>query len=125
MKNIFYFYHSSKGIPYPKNPRAFPILRSDIHADTAKARQLVLTILQKKLGALKHNKEIMDIDVVFEQDGTLRDLSYIRVNKNTLITPNEIEQIEQKLKAEIRVRYTGKDNLDHVAISYEFPRIVF
>ena len=113
------------GIGNSSNPRAFPMKHSDMHVDAEKVNEIVYSVLKNKLKELKDNHEFMNIGVVFEQDGSLVDVEYFTLSQNTLINIEEIDQINKKLKNEIRMRFTGRDYLDYKAFAYSFPMIKF
>ena len=116
----------NNGIPYSKaekDPRFLPMnFERDIHVDNDAIKEIVYTVLSKKLAALKANKEDMNIIFKFEPSGKLTDLGYT-LKANTLITLEEIESIDLQLREKIKATFTGKQYLQYIAIMYN-PRAI-
>ncbi len=118
----------SNGIPYSKaekDPHFLPMNpKKDIHVDDDAIKSIVYAVLNKKLAALKVNKENMNIIIVFELNGKLSDIGFT-LNANTLITLEEIESIDLQLREKIKATFTGKEYLQYTAINYYPHTIVF
>jgi hypothetical protein len=120
----------NSGIPYSKaqielGRRFLPINpKRDVHVNNAAVKQIVYGVLSKQLDALKQNREDIDFLFVFEPNGTLVDISYI-LPENTLISLQDIEEIDLLLRANIKATFTGKQYLQYIAINYHPPIIVF
>ncbi len=124
-----YFIFSSKnkyehGIPRPKSG-AFPILKSDFHVNEVQIKEIVYNELTNKLKELHNHNESLSIYFVFETNGELTD-TYYTLQENTLITSQEIDAIDNRLRAEIRATFTGRDYQNYKAVNYPyFKPVVF
>jgi hypothetical protein len=116
----------SKGIPYPKIKHPLPINQNtDIHVDKNAVRQIINEVLNVKLGALKRNKENIDVAFDFYPNGAIADVGYT-LRKNTVITLQDIEEVDQRLRSTIKATFTGRAYLQYEAIYYPIlPSIVF
>ena len=116
----------NNGIPRPKEKHVFPVNQNaDVHINKNAVRQIIYHILSKKVNALNHNKETMDVDFVFRPNGELSDIGYT-LHESTLITLPDIEAIDQQLRATIKATFTGRAYLQYEAIYYPvLPPIVF
>jgi len=130
-KHIVVYSKSNKynnGVPYSKaekDPQFLPMNpKKDTHVNNEAINQIVYSVLNKKLDALKRNKEQMNLIFDFEPDGKLTDISF-GLNENTLITLQDIEEIDRQLRASIKATFTGKQYLRYIAISYYVPSITF
>lgn len=112
------------GIPSPK-PGLIPMGLHDIHIDFDQIKQIAYNVLKPKWKDLKNNSEKMNILLVLKQDGSMWDVSF-GLNENTLVTAEEIEQIDSKIRSGVRATFTGKRYLQYEAISYSaLPTIKF
>src|SRR5690554_6851554 len=86
------------GYPHSENP-AFtsPNRFSDYVRDTLMERKVVESILGDKIKRLKENKEKLTIAYKFGQDGNVIDIEYYTLVEGTLITPKELEKIDENL----------------------------
>lgn len=97
----------------------------DIHIDFDQIKQIAYNVLKPKWKDLKNNSEKMNILLVLKQDGSMWDVSF-GLNENTLVTAEEIEQIDSKIRSGVRATFTGKRYLQYEAISYSaLPTIKF
>jgi hypothetical protein len=118
----------NKGIPYSeaeKNRRFLPMNpKKDTHVDNGAVKQIVYNVLNNKLSALKKNAETMDLILVFHPDGKLTDVAF-GLRENTLVTLQDIEEIDRRLRTEIKASFTGKQYAYYIAINYYIPTIIF
>ena len=118
----------NNGIPYSKveKDRSFLPMnpKRDMHVNNDAIKQIVYNVLNNKLDALKHNKEIMNIILKFHPDGQITDIG-LGLHENTLITLQEIEDIDRQLRVNIKATFTGKQYLQYIAINYDVPGIIF
>lgn len=120
--NIGYKY--AKIPPKVKNVNAYPMQKKDIHFDIAKVRELIYQILSTKLSTLRSKKETLTLQFRFNQKGNLKDIGYIGT-LNTTLDLEDIENIDAKLKREIKANYSGTDYLQYDEINYSYPTIIF
>jgi len=117
--------YENKAYPPPKNPNAFPVLKSDIHIDTNLIKQTFLGILSKKTAtAIMANKEKIGFIFGFAPTGEILRIHYL-LQANPPITANDIVKIDEALKAKVKATFTGKDYLDYYFISYPSIYITF
>jgi len=121
----------NNGIPYSeaeRNQYHAPFIpmnpKKDVHVNNDAVKQIVYSILAKKLDALKQNKEEIDLIFAFEPNGKLVDISFT-LHENTVITLPDVENIDRQLRASIKAAFTGKQYLQYVAINYYMPSITF
>ena len=117
----------NSGIPRSEKEKAPHFLHMhdrDIHVNNDNVKQIVLNVLNKKLPALKQNKEQMTIIITLEPDGKLTDVSFT-LRENTLVTLEDIEAIDRQLKANIKATFTGNQYKQYIAMDYYPPVIVF
>ena len=116
----------SQGIPRPKVRHLLPVNQNmDIHVDKNAVKQIIDEVLSQKLAALHKGKEKIDVAFDFHPNGELTDISY-GLRENTLITLQDIEEIDQRLRSAIRATFTGRAYLQYEAIYYPvLPSIVF
>ncbi len=115
----------NNGIPSPKVPHFIPMSYLDTHVDNKTIKQIVYTVLNKKLAALKQNKETMTTNFDFYPNGQICDASF-GLHENTLITLQDIEEIDQELRATLKATFTGKQYLQYEVIYYsKSPSFVF
>ena len=114
-----------KGIPYPKKPIPFPINPRDIHVNKQDVKPIIYNVLYNDPSNLRRNKEIIDIDFIFKPNGEVTDIVF-GLRENTLITIQEIEDIDQQLRANIKATFTGTRQLQYEAFDGPMmPRISF
>jgi hypothetical protein len=130
-KSILVYSKSNKynnGIPYSaaeKDPRFLPMHpKREMHINIDSIKQIVYTVLNKKLSELKINKESMNILLKFEPNGNLTDIGF-SLHQNTLITLEDIEAIDRQLRVTIKATFTGTQYSKYIAINYNPPVIVF
>jgi hypothetical protein len=118
----------NNGIPYSKaekDRRFLPMNpKKDIHINNDAIKQIILGVLGNKLDAMKRNKEEMSLILKFEPDGKLTDIGFT-LHENTLISIQNIEEIDHQLRASIKATFTGKQYLQYIAINYYPPLIIF
>jgi len=117
--------HDDKAYPPPKNPNAFPVLKSDIHIDFDLVKEIILKIIEKKTAtALITNREKIGFGFGFAPTGEILGIHYL-LQANTSITAHDIVIIDEALKAKVKASFTGKDYLDYYIISYPTTYINF
>ena len=115
----------NNGLPRPRTHNAIPINPKDIHENIDDVKPIVYGILNKKLDALKQAHEEMYILINFKTTGEVADIVF-SLNENTVVTLEEIEEIDLKLRANIKVTFTGKVYLQHEATAGKLiPEIIF
>jgi len=113
------------GLPRPKVPHFLPMGRFDVHVDNNAIKQLIYSALKTKLADLKKNKESIITNFDFYPNGQISDISF-GLHENTLVTLQDIEDIDQKLRVTVKATFTGKAYLQYEAIYYsQSPTIVF
>jgi hypothetical protein len=119
----------NNGIPYTaaeKSGKFVPMhLKTDIQVDNGAIKQIVFAVLGEKLNSLKNNKEVMSYILYFKHDGQISDISF-GLHKNTLITLQEIEEIDRRLRTTVKATFTGKAYLQYEVVNYNIaPQITF
>ena len=119
----------NNGIPYSKaekDPRFLPMNQvTDMHVNVDEIKPLVYGVLGDKIRRLKQNKESIEFDLIFKPNGEIVDMTFF-LNENTLISAQEIEEIDTQLRNKIKATFTGKQYLNYEAIPYgRMPKIVF
>ncbi len=68
----------------------------------------------------------LDIDCIlkFEPSGQLTDVGFT-LHENTIINLEDIERIDEALRARIKATFTGTSYLHYIALTYYVPRIKF
>lgn len=116
------------GIPYSVEEKKRTFLpmdpKKDIHVDNNIIKQVVLSVLNYKLEALKKNKETLSIIFVFEPSGKLTDIGFFPKEK-TIISLEDIENIDTKLRQTVKVTFTGTQYKYYIGINCYPPDIVF
>lgn len=106
-----------------KKPTFLPMnQQKDVHVDLNMIKQTIFTVLNNKLSSLKNNKETLDYSLVFDPNGTLLNIDYILKN-NTLISLEDIETIDTRLRQSIKVSFTGTQFKYYTAISYNNTKL--
>lgn len=114
--------YTKSGFPQPsKGHNAKGILRSEMHVDHEKVNAVVKGVLKDKLSQMRTNKEKVSIYVTVLQNGSFDEFLFMTANSNTLITPQDIDQIIKKMKQEVRMTFSGSAYKDHSVINYNFP----
>ena len=116
----------SNGSDRLKDNWTYGIQKTDIHLDANQVNTIVKDVLKVKLDALNLNKETLRLDFKFNtSDGTLADTEYT-IAKQSLITFADIEVIDDQLRKNLKVTFTGIAYLHYYAVSYWFtPPVVF
>ena len=106
---------NNKGNNYFKDPQVLPMNPKDIHIDFLVIKSIVDSVLHKKLAVLKSNKEKLLMDMIFDTNGKIVDV-WFALNENTLISPLEMEEIDKKLRSNLKATFTGQQYLKYNAI---------
>jgi hypothetical protein len=127
-KNIIIYSKNNKynnGVPYPKNPSLPPLPLRYVTVNKADVKPIVYDILKQKIDLLQRNKETIAVHVLFKTTGEVADISFT-LHENTLITIQEIEEIDKQLRSKIKASFTGKQYFEYEVISGgNFPVIRF
>lgn len=124
-KFVYIFSEKNKypnGIPAGKNE--IDLSRKDVHIDQNLIETIIRDVLRDKINALHRRHETIGGILKFEISGNLTDISF-SVHEGSIITPAEIEAIDNRLRAEVRATFTGKAYLTHIVISAGYGDIVF
>lgn len=111
----------------PKSKKGFdapPISRKDLHFDNEKYQSIINDVFKSNRSLLRSRKETASVSTIFQKNGDLSDILHISMKKGTIITASELADLIKRLKAEIKMTFTGKEYLDHPVIIYNFS-IVF
>jgi hypothetical protein len=117
MKNKY-----NNGIPPGKNE--IDLSLRDVHVDQKLIENIIKDVLHDKLSTLHRRHEVIGGGLIFETSGNLTDVSF-NVHEGSIITPTEIEAIDNRLRAEVKPIFAGKAYLTHIAVSAEFGDFVF
>lgn len=116
-----------KNIPQPVYKSEYdplPIRERDVRVDTTLARTLIIEILKNKLPALKVNKDFITVSYIFYPDGRIMNIDYI-LPLRTIITPKELDKIDQSLRKKIKVHLTGNEYKAFPAIHYNAQKRIY
>jgi len=114
----------NKGIPRAKNPNAIPYNpKTDVHVNNDSIRSIIYRVLNN-IDELKKNKEEMGLIFAFELNGDLTQITF-SLHGNTLITLQQIEEIDKQLRANVKASFTGKWYSQFPVIDYHPPKIIF
>ncbi|UKT64288.1 hypothetical protein [Pedobacter mucosus] len=116
------YFHSAP--PRPKVQYPFPMQLKDIHVDNDRAKSIILNVLKDKLDMLKSENDTLGIRIVFMENGKIGGITYM-LKPSTIITIDNIDQIEKLFKAELKAKFTGIDYLQYKLISYSLPSVIF
>ncbi len=112
------------GIPRPR-AGALPILKSDFHVNEDQIKTIVYDVLGNKIKELHNHNETFSVWFVFETTGELTDINY-SLQENTIITTQEIDAIDVRLRAEVKATFTGRDYQNYKAVNYPyFKPVIF
>jgi hypothetical protein len=118
----------NNGVPYPKREKNKPFIpidvKRDIHINDVAVKQIIYQALTNKLAALNQNKEIIRVIFDFKPEGNITDIIF-SLHGNTMIDLQDIEKIDQQLRANIRATFTRKEYLQYEVINYVEPQIIF
>jgi len=115
----------NNGIHSPQNRILIPMdEKKDVHVNNDTIKLIIYQILNNKLNALKTNKDVVGLIFIFKPNGRLTDIVF-SMHSNTLITLQEIEEIDKQLRAHIKATFTRKYYLQYEAINYYPPDIIF
>ncbi|MDB5116297.1 MAG: hypothetical protein JWQ79_1789 [Mucilaginibacter sp.] len=116
--------HYINGNPHPKK-RPVPMRPKDLQINTEEIKPIVTKVLASKLLQLKQNKEEMNVQFMFNTKGAVIDV-YFNLHANTLITVEDIEEIDKLLKNNVKASFTGIDYRNYEVINSNFiPPVVF
>lgn len=110
--------------PSPKVLDPFPMQKKDIYFDLEQVRKIVYSRLNTKLPQLKLDGETLTMNFTFSQNGSLVNVGYI-LRAETRVSLEDVKNIDDLLKSEIKATFTGTDYLQYEVISYSFPTIIF
>ncbi|MCZ4224541.1 hypothetical protein [Pedobacter rhodius] len=110
--------------PLPKVEFPYPMQKKDIHLDNDKVKKIIFEVLKSKLKYLKINSEILSLSFSLSENGTVLNINYF-LNQKTYISVKDIAEIDERIKSEIRVNFTGVDYLQYYVINYSMPAIFF
>lgn len=95
------------GVPYSSEEKSKTFLpmnpKKEMHVDFNAIKQIIYSVLNKKMDALEKNKEQISLTCEFEPSGKMVDATF-NLKKNTLINISEIEKIDHMLKASVPLR---------------------
>jgi len=114
----------TKGGPVSDNPNALPYEREDIHFDIPAAKAIIREVLKLKTKELRQNEDFPLVILQFEQSGKLTDISY-GFKKGTLISLEDIAEIDARLRRTIKATYTGITYKDYKILMYSLDIIRF
>ena len=114
----------AKGGPVSDNPNALPFRREDIHIDVPAANAIIQQVLKPKNEKLHQNEDFVNVLFRFERSGKLSDISF-GLKPNTLISLEDIAEIDARLRGIISATYTGKAYKDHKTFMYSLGMIRF
>ncbi len=98
---------------------------TDMHVNVDEIKPIVYGVLDGKIKRLKQNKERIEFDLIFKPNGEIVDITFF-LNENTLISAQEIEEIDTQLRSKIKATFTGKQYVNYEVIRYSrMPKIVF
>jgi hypothetical protein len=115
--------HTKAG-PESDDSFAPPIKRDDIHFDKTAPYTIIQKVLKPRLEKLHKNEDFVHIILVFEKSGKLSDVSY-GLKKSTLISLEEIAEIDTRLRNSIVAAFTGDDYKKYKFIIYRLGTISF
>jgi len=103
------FVHSSKNkhvklVHY--TGKELEISKNDIHIDRDAVRRIFFEVLKDKLTNLHKNEETISASLTYLPSGVLTDVGYVFA-ENTMITPAEIEVIDNRIRSEIKASFSG------------------
>lgn len=112
------------GVAASDNPHALLVKREDIHFDVSAVKAIIQQAFKTKKEKLHSNKDFLHIEFNFERSGKLSDISY-GVEKKTLISMEDLANIDTRLREVIRATFTGNAFNDYKYLSYSFGTIRF
>jgi len=116
-----------KDIPRPKTNNInglLPIREEDMYFDVENEKTIVVKVLNDKIDKLKRNKESIRIDYVFYPDGRVMNIEY-GLSKQTSITPKDLAKIDENLRNNLKMKFTGDQYKAYPAIYFNKKRIFF
>jgi len=111
----------AEGGPKSDNP---PPKREDIHFDVPAAKAIIQQVLELKYEKLHQNEDFVNVQLIFERSGKLTGISY-GLKKNTLITLEDVAEIDTRLRKTVIATYTGRDIKDHKIFLYSLGMFRF
>lgn len=114
----------SKRVTASDNPRAQLVKREDFHFDKPAVKAIIQQVLKTKKQKLDQNEDFVHIEFVFEPSGKLADISY-GVEKRTLISLDDLAEIDARLRKSINATFTGNAFKDYKFLSYSYGTIRF
>ena len=113
-----------KGGPGSDNPNALPMRREDIHFDVPAAKAIIQQVLKPKYENLHKNEDFVHVDLIFESSGELSDITF-GVMKNTLVSLEDLAEIDARLRNTLSATYTGREFKDHKIFIYNLGSTFF
>ena len=116
----------NNGMPQPKNEKYSMLINpQDLHMDVNLVKPIVFEVLSNKLQQLKANKETLVIIMNFTTQGEACDVSF-SMKKNTVISIEDIEEIDSRLRKTIHMTFIGQQYKNHEVLPGKFiPTIDF
>jgi len=114
----------TKGGSLSDNPLVLPFSQDDIHFDITAANAIIQKVLKPKNEKLHQNEDFVHVIFKFEQSGKLTDISY-GFKKGTLISLEDIAEIDARLRKNITASFTGKAYKDYKFLIYYLRQIRF